>query len=126
MKKKAFVAGMTGALPLGLVAALISLKFHFFILVWLIYIVFTLLGTIYGAAYIRQGKANEDWLKQLFWSNTATWLIPPLGFFTASSTGVINHVNKGNDYNLFRRLANFCFFASLVSATILVGLVVHH
>lgn len=122
MKRKAFVAGMNGALPLTLIAALISLKFHFFILVWLVYTIFSLLGIIYGASYMRQGNVNEGWLKKLFWSNLATWLVPPLGFFTATSTGVINHANRGNDYTLFRRLANFCFVASLVSSTIIFGL----
>jgi hypothetical protein len=122
MKKKAFATGFTSATPLTLIALLISLKIHYFIIVWIIYIVFSLIGASYGASYIRNGNVNKNWLNQLFWSNAATWLIPPLGFFTSASTAVINRRNQGDDYSKFRWIANFCFLASIINATALAGL----
>jgi hypothetical protein len=124
MRKKAFLTGLVeGLSPVYLVAILISLKLHFFILVWLAYLVFGYLGSLYGVVYLHRASIDKIWLKKLFWSNAITWLIPPIGFFTAAATSTINDKNRGADYKLFERLSIFCFFSSTATATLVAWLV---
>lgn len=125
MRKNPFAVGFIGALPFALIATLISAKLHFFIFVWLIYVIFSSIGAFYGTSYIRKDSSSEDFLKILFWSNTVSWIIAPLGFFTASATEIINHRNKGEDHNFFKNLSRFCFIASIVSLSLIFGLLLN-
>jgi hypothetical protein len=121
-KRNAFATGFYAGIPYAVVALLISIKIHYFILVWLFSVVFQILGALYGASYIRKGHMNEDWLKVLFWSNLVTWIFPPLGLFGAGCTRVINYRNQGGDRNLYMKLAAFCFIASIINATVLFNI----
>lgn len=76
-------------------------------------------GALYGVRYIRQASKNNTWLKLLFWSNTLTWIIPPIGFFTYGATHTINLRNHGEDRKLFNRLSSACFWLSLINAIIM-------
>jgi len=66
----------------------------------------------------KANKSNE-WLKLLFWSNTFTWILPPVGFFTCATTRTINYRNQDADRKLFMRLAAVCFWLSFINAIIL-------
>lgn len=77
------------------------------------------LGGFYGLHYIRKTNQSIKWLKLLFWSNTFTWILPPIGFFTYAATRVINSRNHGEDRKFFMRLAIVCFWLSLINTIIL-------
>jgi hypothetical protein len=106
----------------GLIAALISWKYPFFKVVFITMIFTLAAGAIYGVRYGYQDGKNDTWLKLLFWSNTAAWLIPPIGFFTSAATRNLNLFNRGTDRRLFMRLAAVCFVLSFINAVILAKL----
>jgi hypothetical protein len=118
-KTRGFIIGLKGGLLWGAIAVLISLKYHFFIYAYLVMVLTTALGGFYGLRYMQKAIKSNEWLKLLFWSNTFTWIVPPVGFFTCTATRYINYRNQGSDHKLFMRLAAICFWLSLINATIL-------
>jgi Na+/H+ antiporter NhaD/arsenite permease-like protein len=111
--------GVKAGLLWGLVALLISLKYHFVIYAYLVMALSYVLGGYYGVYYIRKTSQNIKWLKLLFWSNTFTWILPPIGFFTYAATHVINSRNHGEDRTLYMRLAIVCSWLSFINIIIL-------
>jgi len=125
MRKSPFAIGFVSGLPFSVVAGLISWKYHFFIIVWLVTISAQVCGGIYGAKYLHQENIRKDWLRILFWSNTFAWVFPPIGLFNAAATRVINSRNQAADRKLFMRLATIGFWLSLINAVILAKLFIH-
>jgi Na+-driven multidrug efflux pump len=70
---------------------------------------------------MQKASQNVKWLKLLFWSNTLTWILPPIGFFTGAATGVINSRNHGDDRVVFSRLSRACFWLSFINAIVMAG-----
>ena len=125
MKKNPLAIGFVNRLVYGLVAVLISLRYHFFIVVWLIAVGAQILGSLYGAKYFYKEHMDKDWLKLLFWSNTFAWVIPPVGFFISAATRIINLRNQADDHKVFARLAAIGFWLSFINAIILAKLLIH-
>lgn len=119
MQKSAFIIGARSGLLAGLIAALISWKYPFFKPVFLTMIFTLAVGAIYGVRYGYQDNKNYTWLKLLFWANTVTWIIPPIGFFTSAATRNMNLFNHGADRKPFMRLAGVCFALSFINAIVL-------
>jgi hypothetical protein len=113
------IIGARAGLISGVVAVLISLKYHFFIYAYLLMVLTSVLGAFYGARYMQKTNKSKEWLKLLFWSNTFTWILPPVGFFTSAATRTINYRNQDADRKLFMRLATTCFWLSFINAIIL-------
>ena len=76
-------------------------------------------GAFYGVRYIQKTSQNVKWLQLLFWSNTFTWILPPIGFFTYGATHTINLRNHGEDRKLFSKLSGACFWLSFINAIIM-------
>lgn len=69
-----------------------------------------------GSWYAKSAKRNEKFLKFLFWSNVATWLVPAIGFVTSVATYRINTQNNGKDRRQFMIFAGVCFVLSVANA----------
>jgi len=113
------IIGARGGLISGIVAVLISLKYHFFINAYLVMVLTSIPGAFYGARYMQKANKSNEWLKLLFWSNTFTWVLPPIGFFTSAATHTINYRNQDADRKLFMRLASTCYWLSFINAIVL-------
>jgi|SRR5665213_2671701 len=118
-KTRGFIIGLKGGLLWGIPAGLISVKYHFFIYAYLVMLLTSGLGAYYGVRYMRGTNKSNEWLKLLFWSNTVTWIVPPIGFFTYGATHSINLLNHDEDRKLFNKLSDACFWLSFVNAIIL-------
>jgi multisubunit Na+/H+ antiporter MnhF subunit len=113
------IIGLKGGLIWGAIAVLISLKYHFFIYAYLVMGLTSVIGALYGSRYLQKATKNNKWLKLLFWSNTFTWILPPIGFFTYGATHSINLRNHDEDRQLFMRLSTACFWLSFINAIII-------
>jgi hypothetical protein len=79
----------------------------------------------YGNWYLRKEVGSESWLKFLFWSNVATWLLPPVGFFTSIATYTINSENHGEDRETYMTLAIVGIVLSLINSFIGAAYLIH-
>jgi hypothetical protein len=118
-KTRGMIIGLRAGLISGLLAVLISLRYPFFLNVYIVTVLALMLGAYYGLHYIRKESKNLQWLKILFWSNTITWIVPPVGFFTCSASRVINVRNQGEDRKQYLILARICLILSFINAVIL-------
>jgi len=115
VRQRAALKGAKAGLGLAIVFAIIGLKFPFIFISFLITEIFSIIGAIYGARYIYSKNKNITWLRILFWSNSVTWLVPPIGFATLSATHIINKANHGKDKLLFDRLRQTCFILCVIT-----------
>lgn len=83
------------------------------------------IGLLYGTWYANREHINEGWVKFLFWSNTFTWIIPPLGILTSTASFSINSRNNGPDRSKYMTLATVGISLGILNGILGVILAAH-
>lgn len=74
-------------------------------------------GSSFPQWYLKREKISEKFVKILFWSNTVTWLIPPIGLFTSIAT---YQFTERLETGKFRPaiLATICLILTIINASV--------
>jgi len=106
------VAGVIGALIALAVGRYLGLALLvFFIITYLPYF----LGKKLSMRFIKKGFISKRAYGFLAWSNILTWLLPPLGIFTATATLILIKNSKRTPPKSYKVLAIFCIIALIIN-----------
>jgi hypothetical protein len=104
---------------LGILAFIVTfILFRYLGLVGLLFLGAYYLGDWITKWYCKRKTVNEKVLSLVSWSNVVSWLLPPIGVFTASMAYGFSVNSKSESSKKYRNLAIIGAVLSIVNAAI--------